>query len=125
MQRHLLLPLLTLPLLAIAPARAQMATPANLPQIVGAQTAAVPGLMDALLKQKMPPQDLWTSGQLNGDLLVAVLNEQPWGRAENQPLASQLCALLVEKAPEKLKDPLALPPRTRLRLAQASKTPAP
>jgi len=76
--------------------------------------------MDALLQQKTSPQDLWNSGRLNGDSLVAVLNEQPWGRAQSQPLAGRLCALLVEKALKKLKDPLALPPRTRLRLAQYS-----
>ena len=122
MQRHLLFPLLALPLLAVSPARAQMAAPAVLPPVVSIGAAAVPELMDALLQQKISPRDLWNSGRLNGDSLVAVLNEQPWGRTENQPQASQLCTLLVEKAPEKLKDPLALPPRTRLRLAQYFKS---
>jgi len=120
MQRHLLIPLTILPLLAALPAQAAPAV--ALPPVVNMAAAAMPGFMDALLNQKASPQDLWNSGQLNGDVLTQVLNQVPWGVPENGQLSNQLCALLVEKAPDKIKDPLALPSLTRLRLAQYFKS---
>jgi len=110
-------------LLAIsAPAWAQQdATPA-VPSAVNIGAAVIPGIMDALLQQHKTPQQLWDDGRLIADLLPDVLNQQPLGRTENQQAAHQLCALLVKQLPEELDDPLALPPRTRLRLAQYFKS---
>jgi|GEM_PF-5721993 len=110
-------------LLAIsAPAWAQQdATPA-VPSAVNIGAAVIPGIMDALLQQHKTPQQLWDDGRLTADLLPDVLNQQPLGRTENQQAAHQLCALLVKQLPQELDDPLALPPRTRLRLAQYFKS---
>jgi predicted negative regulator of RcsB-dependent stress response len=114
MQRHLLIPLTILPLLA---GLAAQAAPVALPPVVNTAAAAMPDLMDGLLNHKASPQDLWNSGQLNGDVLAQLLNQVPWRVPENQELANQLCGLLVEKAPDKITDPLALPSLTRRRLA--------
>ena len=110
-------------LLAIsAPVWAQQdATPA-VPSAVNIGAAVIPGIMDALLQQHKTPQQLWDDGRLTAALLPDVLNQQPLGRTENQQAAHQLCALLVKQLPQELDDPLALPPRTRLRLAQYFKS---
>ena len=102
----------------VAPPEKNQYAPVKVP-IIGTAAADAPAIIDKLRSGELTAGEAWQSGELKLDDVLYLLGNyfDPWGGVEWQnadAVRLSLAELVVQHAPEKLKNPDELPLRVRL-----------